>query len=100
MHGKHQDWQIHEFCSDVFDKLNPVCPRQTQVDDRKVWVQFSDYFHPFGGSASFAADRKTVLGINQLFEAFSKQRVIIDDDDSFRVWQVAFWILVGRSGVI
>jgi len=21
MHGKHQDWQIREFCSNVFDKL-------------------------------------------------------------------------------
>jgi hypothetical protein len=99
MHGKHQNRQIREFCSDVFDKLNPVCSRQTQVDDRKIRIQLSDHLHPFGRSPSFTANRKTILGTNQLLESFSKQRVIIDDDDSFRVWPVAFRILVGRSGV-
>ena len=95
MHGKHQDGQIREFCSNVFDKLNPICPWQTQVDDGKVWIQFSDDLHPFGGSAGFTADRKIVIGTNQLLETFSKQRMIIDDDDSFRIgWShFGFWLV-------
>ena len=35
--------------------------------------------------------------MNQLLEAFAKQRVIIDDHDSFRIRYIAFRIFIRRS---
>jgi len=37
------------------------------------------------------------MGINQLFETFSKKRMIIDDYDALRRWQIAFRVRVRRA---
>jgi len=51
-------------------------------------------------AASFAANCKVIfLGVNQFREAFSEQRMIIDNHDSLCVRRIAFWILVSGSGV-
>ena len=96
MHRKYQDWQLRKLRADVLDQLNPVGAGQTEIDNRQLGAQFANHIHRFRGVACLAADCKTVVGLNQFLETFSKQRVIIDNDYPFRVRRIAFRILIGR----
>ena len=97
VHGENQNGQSWKFGADVFNQLNAVRARQANIDNRQVGFHFAQHVHGLRRGVCFATNAETVIGVDQLLETFAKERVIIDDDDSFRVNCFAFGSL--RNGL-
>ena len=97
VHREHQDRQLRKLCADILDQLDAVGAGQTQIHNRKVGLQPPDHLHRFRRVAGLAADGERAVRMNELFEPFAKQRVIIHDHEPFSPRWIASRIFVGRA---
>src|SRR5215831_8381600 len=67
----------------VFDKFQPTGPFQSDVYYCQIGGGASNYFYRLLGIFSFSTDLHIQLMINQLGEPFSKQRMVVDDNNPF-----------------
>ena len=72
----------------------PFGARQAKIDNHQIWLQLTNLGHALGCVTGFTANRKTVgRAVDQLFESFSKKRMIVNDDNAlgFRRHRLRFF---------
>src|SRR5207237_1737278 len=70
-----------------------------KIDNCQVGLQLPNHSERFGRVTGFSANAQTIVGaVDQLLETFAEERVIVHDDDAFRLRRRGLWFLFGGGG--